>query len=109
MNSALDQLIEFGFERESATLALQIADGDIELAANLASMNSVDQLKEMASISVNQDMFRVQQEQAKMMLVIRKDLGMSIGKIAAQVGHAVLFGYKEACQVDPSVVQAWEY
>jgi len=50
----------------------------------------------------------VQFEQAKMMLVVRKDLGMSIGKIAAQVGHAVLFGYKEALRVDPSAVQAWE-
>ena len=30
----------------------------------------------------------------KMVLVVRTDLGMGVGKIAAQVGHAVLGAYK---------------
>ena len=42
MNSAIDQLIEFGFEKESAELALRIADGDLEVAANLAASNTVE-------------------------------------------------------------------
>ncbi len=36
----------------------------------------------------------------KMVLVVRQDLGMKVGKIAAQVGHAVLGAYKNILESD---------
>lgn len=44
----------------------------------------------------------------KMTIVVRKDLNMSTGKIAAQVGHAVLNCYKEALLTKSSYVKNWE-
>ena len=43
-----------------------------------------------------------------MTIVVRKDLNMSTGKIAAQVGHAVLNCYKEALLTKSSYVKNWE-
>ncbi len=44
----------------------------------------------------------------KMTIVVRKDLNMSVGKIAAQVGHAVLNCYKEALYLNNNYVKNWE-
>ena len=38
----------------------------------------------------------------KMVLVVRRDLGMNKGKIAAQCGHAVLGCYKAAVRSQPA-------
>ena len=43
-----------------------------------------------------------------MVIIVRTDLGMSTGKIAAQVGHAVLGLYKEASAEVPEKVAQWE-
>ena len=34
-------------------------------------------------------------------------LGMGVGKIAAQVSHATLGAYRDACTVNPDAVRAW--
>lgn len=47
--------------------------------------------------------------QYKMTIVVRKDLNMSVGKIAAQVGHGVLEAYKLASKTHTSYVQNWEF
>ncbi|KAG1094583.1 hypothetical protein G6F42_018728 [Rhizopus arrhizus] len=44
----------------------------------------------------------------KMTLVVRSDLGMTKGKIAAQCGHATLACYKAAKKVNPLLLRAWE-
>lgn len=44
----------------------------------------------------------------KLTLVVRSDLGMTKGKIAAQCGHATLACYKAAKKVNPSLLRAWE-
>ncbi|KAL1936594.1 hypothetical protein VTP01DRAFT_728 [Rhizomucor pusillus] len=44
----------------------------------------------------------------KMVLVVRTDLGMTKGKIAAQCGHATLACYKAAKSSNPEVLQKWE-
>ncbi|CAG9330324.1 unnamed protein product [Blepharisma stoltei] len=36
------------------------------------------------------------EERYKMVIIVRTDLGMSIGKVAAQVGHAVIGAYEES-------------
>jgi PTH2 family peptidyl-tRNA hydrolase len=45
----------------------------------------------------------------KMLLVIRTDLKMKPGKIAAQVGHATLGAYKTARQSHPLALKYWSY
>ncbi|KAK0560014.1 hypothetical protein OC844_004018 [Tilletia horrida] len=47
-------------------------------------------------------------EECKMMLVVRTDLKMDKGKIAAQCGHATLAAYKAALRNTPEYVQQWE-
>ena len=44
----------------------------------------------------------------KMTLVIRTDLGMSKGKVAAQCAHAAVGCYKAIQKIDPDVLKAWE-
>ncbi|KAF7732746.1 hypothetical protein EC973_000017 [Apophysomyces ossiformis] len=44
----------------------------------------------------------------KMVLVVRTDLGMTKGKIAAQCGHATLACYKAIKKSDPNILREWE-
>ncbi len=44
----------------------------------------------------------------KMSLVVRMDLKMGRGKIAAQCAHAAVGAYKAAAASKPKVAQAWE-
>ncbi|CAH1400716.1 unnamed protein product [Nezara viridula] len=44
----------------------------------------------------------------KMVLVVRNDLGMRKGKIAAQCAHAVLGCYKSASSSCPDILNEWE-
>jgi len=45
---------------------------------------------------------------AKMVLVVRTDLGMQKGKIAAQCAHAAVMCYKKALAEQPKVLSCWE-
>ena len=45
---------------------------------------------------------------SKMVIVVRTDLKMGRGKIAAQVGHGVLGAYKIAISKDPVSIGIWE-
>ncbi|PIL29592.1 hypothetical protein GSI_08228 [Ganoderma sinense ZZ0214-1] len=47
-------------------------------------------------------------EPCKMVLVVRTDLGMSTGKIAAQCGHATLACYKALQKTNPALLKHWE-
>jgi len=47
-------------------------------------------------------------EDCKMVFVVRTDLGMTKGKIAAQCGHAALACYKAALRNAPGLVRRWE-
>ncbi|KAL1918274.1 uncharacterized protein VTP21DRAFT_2934 [Calcarisporiella thermophila] len=44
----------------------------------------------------------------KMVLVVRTDLGMTKGKVAAQCSHATLACYREATRKCPKILRAWE-
>jgi len=44
----------------------------------------------------------------KMVLVVRTDLGMQKGKVAAQCAHAALDTYKKSVKVAKETTQAWE-
>lgn len=45
----------------------------------------------------------------KMVIVVRKDLEMGIGKIGAQCGHAAVGAYQTALLTIPETVKRWEY
>ncbi|MFH0736946.1 MAG: peptidyl-tRNA hydrolase Pth2 [Candidatus Micrarchaeota archaeon] len=44
----------------------------------------------------------------KQTIVIRADLGMGKGKLAAQSSHASLSAYKKVAKAHPEVARAWE-
>ncbi|KAF9950602.1 hypothetical protein BGZ72_007772 [Mortierella alpina] len=48
-------------------------------------------------------------EEYKMVLVVRSDLGMGKGKAAAQCCHATLANYKELSRRSPKTLTRWEY
>ncbi|KAJ3526130.1 hypothetical protein NM688_g8298 [Phlebia brevispora] len=47
-------------------------------------------------------------EPCKLVLVVRTDLGMTPGKIAAQCGHATLACYKALMKTNPDLLRHWE-
>ena len=51
---------------------------------------------------------RVTDGPAKMVLVVRTDLGMQKGKVAAQCAHAAVMCYKKALADQPKVLSSWE-
>ncbi|KAF9785969.1 PTH2-domain-containing protein [Thelephora terrestris] len=57
------------------------------------------------------DLARVQsslEEECKLVLVVRNDLGMSIGKVAAQCSHATLACYRTLSVSNPKLLKNWE-
>lgn len=44
----------------------------------------------------------------KMVFVVRNDLKMGKGKIAAQCGHAAIGAYKQLMETNPEVISHWE-
>ena len=44
----------------------------------------------------------------KQVIVVRSDLKLSKGKLAAQVAHASLGAYRKALETNPNSVQEWE-
>merc|ERR1711890_156881 len=51
---------------------------------------------------------RIIEGPAKMVLVVRTDLGMQKGKVAAQCAHAAVMCYKKALTEQPKVLSSWE-
>mmetsp|Transcript_7598 Transcript_7598/g.19668 ORF Transcript_7598/g.19668 Transcript_7598/m.19668 type:complete len:175 (+) Transcript_7598:75-599(+) len=48
-------------------------------------------------------------DEIKMVLVVRMDLKMGKGKVAAQCGHATLGCYQKAMKKSPKILRAWEW
>ncbi|KXN71807.1 PTH2-domain-containing protein [Conidiobolus coronatus NRRL 28638] len=53
--------------------------------------------------------FDPSEEEFKLVLVIRTDLGMTKGKVAAQCSHATLACYKDSMENNEEVLEEWEY
>ena len=77
-NEFIETALSCGFERQQALRALRMAGQNPDVAFDM-----------LISGSVPSD------ESYKMVILVRSDLSMGIGKIAVQVGHAVLNAYKD--------------
>ncbi|WPH05004.1 PTH2-domain-containing protein [Acrodontium crateriforme] len=68
--------------------------------------DSDDDLQDLGELKT----FAGSSEECKLVLVVRTDLGMGKGKIAAQCGHATLACYKALARADPKhpVLRQWE-
>ncbi|KAI8060378.1 peptidyl-tRNA hydrolase PTH2-domain-containing protein [Gilbertella persicaria] len=67
--------------------------------------DSDDELDALPDTQIDADKY----DNFKMTLIVRSDLGMTKGKIAAQCGHATLACYKAAKKSNPKLLKAWEY
>ncbi|CAL8078111.1 unnamed protein product [Calicophoron daubneyi] len=66
-------------------------------------------MSKTASASTLRNSFKVvSNEKMKLVLVVRTDLNMGKGKIAAQCSHATLSCFEDAQQSHPELLEAWE-
>ena len=80
-----------GCTLEAANAAIAAAQGSVDLAVELILGGGDDEPV----------------EEFKMTALVRTDLGMGVGKIAAQASHATLGAYRDACANSPDAVRAW--
>ncbi|KAK4953288.1 hypothetical protein LTR10_008997 [Elasticomyces elasticus] len=81
-------------------------DSDVSDAEGSASPDEDDDVRDLGELKS----FAGNTEECKLVLVVRKDLGMSPGKIGAQCGHATLACYKTLVRANPRhpVLRQWE-
>ena len=79
-----------GCTLEAANAAIAAAQGSVDLAVELILGGGDEPVEEY-----------------KMTALVRTDLGMGVGKIAAQVSHATLGAYRDACTSNSDAVRAW--
>lgn len=110
---SINTLCGMGFPMELVQTALSQSDSfegamDWLFAAN-SSNNNNHIISGMHSIDNNGDDDEEEEiEEYKVVLVIRADLKMSPGKVAAQCVHAALGVYRNASNVIPRIVSDWE-
>lgn len=115
------ELLDMGFLEEHIDLSLQISNNLEEAAECIVRMieNEDFYLQLKSNVKANSCLnnnnsnnnnsdLSSQSLNYKMTIGVRKDLGMSIGKTAAQVGHGVLEAYKVAVKSNPEYVRMWE-
>ncbi|KZS93283.1 PTH2-domain-containing protein [Sistotremastrum niveocremeum HHB9708] len=81
-----------------------------ELLEPVAPENRDDESESEDDIPEN-DLSKVEpsaDEDCKLVLVVRTDLGMTSGKIAAQCSHATLACYKALSKTNPKLLRHWE-
>ena len=121
------EIMEFGFDEEKIDLAMKLSS-DKEEICNLIvrmieepdfynQMKSNTQLNQNQNNNNNNSLFSnfsnilqnlSNPQEYKMVIVVRNDLKMSIGKTAAQVGHAVLGAYQRSMNKNALLVNNWQ-
>ncbi|KAK1063233.1 hypothetical protein LTR12_017487 [Friedmanniomyces endolithicus] len=81
-------------------------ESDISEAESASHSDEDDDVQDLGELKS----FADSAEECKLVLVVRTDLGMGKGKIAAQCGHATLACYKTLVRANPShpVLRQWE-
>lgn len=110
------------FEKELIDISLYFCNSTDEAVDMIARMMEDDKYKkEMKNLSESGknnsnkidgnfiDNLLKNKIQYKMTIVVRKDINMSSGKMAAQVAHAAVNCYKKALKKTPDYVNNWEY
>ena len=128
LSNLKNEIMEFGFEEDKVDLAMKISNDKEEICNLIVKMmedpDFLAQVKSNIQINdaniknndnkINNDMINMFQglsnqfQQYKMVIVVRKDLNMSIGKTSAQVAHAALGAYKLSLAKNNDKVTNWE-
>lgn len=129
VDDRLEQLLQFGFEEEDARRALsELPNGSIEDIANYicniqdsyTQVDDTDDGLDNISLHVNTDnpalqlnpfLHQVQEEEEeeyKLVLIVRTDLKMSPGKVASQCVHAALGAFRRIGYIDFNLCQKWQ-
>jgi len=119
------EILDFGFDSEKIDLAMKISSDKEEIINLIVQMieqpefylqlksqqNPIQNQNQLQNQNLNnifQNIFHNNQSQYKMVIIVRTDLKMSIGKTSAQVAHAVLGAYKLSLQNNITKVNNWE-
>ena len=130
-NDLKKEILEFGFEEEKVDLAMKMSNDKEEICNLIVKMmeepDFYAQIKTNSQINENQSKNNLNNQnnlvmdfsnlinnlsnnfqQYKMVIVVRKDLKLSIGKTSAQVAHAALGAYKKSLSKNSNIVMNWE-
>ena len=106
-NPVFKEIVEFGFDKEMIKIAMKFTTAKEEIINMIVKMledpDFYYQLKNAPQGNISE-----QDNNYKMVILVREDLHMSMGKTAAQVGHAVLGAYKLSQFNAPNNIQMWE-
>jgi len=109
----LDTLTNMGFPQQKAIQALfETGNSSPEAAANwlIQPENGDRSPEEDVQKGIAAKLVpKSKSNRAKMVLVVRQDLKMGVGKIAAQCSHATLGLYKTMVKTHPSLLHTWEH
>lgn len=87
----METLLELGFTREQISTALRLCNGNADDAANLLFANAEGTSGDVAAApSASETTRNDDDEECKMVLAVRTDLGMGVGKMCAQCAHAAV-------------------
>ena len=122
------EIMEFGFEEDKVDLALKMSNDKEEICNLIVRM--MEEPEFYVQIKTNLEMKQTVQknndnkinnnilnifqnlsnqfQEYKMVIIVRKDLKMSIGKTSAQVAHAALGAYKLSLTKNNDKVKNWE-
>lgn len=127
-NDLKKEILEFGFEEDKIDLAMKLSNNKEEICNLIVKMMEEPdfflQMKNNFQINANQQnnninndnlatdfanlLQNINIQQYKMVIVVRKDLNMSVGKTSAQVAHAALGAYKKSLSKNSDIVLNWE-
>lgn len=91
----IDILVAMGFGAEQSQVALQAANGNVEAAIQMLVAD--DKSGSGSEVEI----------ELKMICVVRTDLKMSSGKIAAQCVHAALGATRKVERLNPNLLSVW--
>jgi PTH2 family peptidyl-tRNA hydrolase len=103
VNPSIAKIVALGYTINRAVQALSaVPDGDLDLAIAWLMENIGDPEDDEEEEGAEDE-----DEELKMVMVVRMDLKMGKGKIAAQCSHACLGAYIRASRERPEVVSKW--